>query len=98
DCVTLAGATAETITVPAGAGYVVITGNVVASDLYIRRGATAAAPAGGASDVNDGTSSFLLPISTPIAFQVDAGSTFSILSTPGGIVTIAFFRNPELDE
>jgi hypothetical protein len=91
DSLLLAGASAETVTVPAGAGYVIITGNVVASDLHIRRGGTAAAPTG---DVADGTSSFVIPVSTPMRFQVDAGTTFSILSTPGGVVTLAWYRKP----
>lgn len=90
DTKTLAAATAETITKPAGKSACIITADARCA---IRRGGTAVAPA---ADVSDGTGSQWIPADTPVYLDLaDTHSSvlasFSIISTPGANVSIAWF-------
>lgn len=76
----LAANTAESITIPADAKYVVLAGTV---DFYARYGATAAVP----TDTTDGTASELNP-----TMRYIKGKTYiSVIAAADCIVTAAFY-------
>lgn len=78
--------TAETITIPAGADYVLLAGT---ADFFARwDGGTAAVPA---ADVADGTGSELNPVGRHIR-----GKTISVVSaTAGAIITASFWKGAD---
>ena len=80
----LAANTAELITVPSDAGYVIISGNAALVEWYTNIGATATVPA---ADESTGIASFL-----NLSYaSVVPGSTFSIISPNAGVVTFAWY-------
>ena len=76
-------ATNEDHTVPSGAKWVVFSANCAA--FYVKRGGTAAVPAG---DVTDGSGSEL----NPSGYFVDGVSTLGLISPAACIVTMAFYK------
>lgn len=89
DAKALGAGSAEDVTVPADADFVVLTANAACTDVWIRRGGNAAV----AIDTADGSASFCIPNSAmPFLFQVDRGSTFSVLAVAAGVVTLAYYR------
>ena len=83
DAKSLAANTAESYTVPAGVGFIVMTGS--AAGFYINGQGTASAPA----DTSDGTASFWIPSSAE--FVVDTGDVISIMPLVTNTVTIACY-------
>lgn len=92
DTYNLAAATAETITRPAGYSVAVITADAAC---YVRNGGAAVATV---ADVVNGTGSILVPANVPriIDFNLDAPTaplaSISIISTPGGNVSVEWFK------
>lgn len=76
-------ATAEVHTVPTGANFVRMSGNL---DFYANFGAAAAVPA---ADVTDGTSSILNPSGI---YPVGDVTTIGLISPAATIVTLEFFK------
>lgn len=79
--IVLAGGTAQTVTVPTGANYVVFAAR---GEFWVNYGTTAAVPAinnvaGNAPELN------------PVAKRVTDQATFSIVSAAANIVTLSFF-------
>lgn len=83
DARVLAAGTAETVTIPATAKYVVF--QCTATPFYVNYQGTAVAPA---ADVTDGTASEL----NPDVRYLGALANFSIVSTANSIVTMLFYR------
>jgi hypothetical protein len=77
----LAAGTNESVTVPAGAAYVVFS---AIGDFYARPGGTAAVPA---ADVTDGSASEL----NPAIWHVTAGATIGLIAPEANIVTLSFY-------
>lgn len=84
--------TAENLTIPSGAGMMVISSNVAA---YMNATTTAVVPA---SDVVDGTGSFLLAPGAVYRFLLTKNDgtvpTISVISASGtALITQAFYKN-----
>jgi hypothetical protein len=92
DALVLTGTTAETFTVPTGAGRVRLKGNAAFYYLFAKSGSTptAVAPAG---DVTDGTASAYCPASPDdlVMLQCGAGDKISVVMAAGGIVTAEYW-------
>lgn len=83
----LAAATAEAVAVPAGAAYVVFSANC---DFHARYNAALAGTAAAVpADTTDGTACELNPDARYLG--VDQVAEISLISTTGGIVTLAFY-------
>lgn len=81
DAKSLAASTAETVTVPANAKFVVFSGN---APYYVNpHGATAAVP----GDVSNGSASEL----NPAGYELRGMATFSVISPSACILTMAFY-------
>lgn len=78
----LAASTAESITPPAGARFVIFSSNV---DFFVNAFTTATVP----GDVTDGTGSELNPAA--YMFSPNELPTLSVISASAGIVTAAFY-------
>ncbi len=76
-------ATAETLTIPTGANYVIFSSE---GDFYVRVNAAATVPAG---DVTDGSAAEL----NPPAYGLNGVTSLSVISKAANIVTAAFYKN-----
>ena len=83
DSLSLAANTAESYTVPADIGYLIITGT---NGFYLDVNGTAAVP----GDVTDGTAAFYVP--SAAEFVVSVGEVISVISTSATVVTFAGYR------
>lgn len=83
DAKVLAASTAETITVPAGAKYVIFSAE---ADFWANPNDTAAVPSG---DVSDGSASEL----NPVGYDVEGVSTISIISETAQNVSVTFYKD-----
>jgi len=81
----LAANTAESITVPKGANYVILSGT---ADSWIDYTTTAVVPA---ADIENGTSPIYIPAAYKELREVKGVQTLSVISTPGGIFTAEFY-------
>lgn len=80
----LAASTAESITVPAGAKYVVFSAT---ADFYANYSTTATVPL----DTTDGSASELNPTGRIVGGLIPAISTISVISADACIVTASFY-------
>ncbi len=83
----LAANTAESLTIPTWADFILMSPNNALAEVYVRVGATATVPA---ADTTDGTSSFR----GQTFMRVDARTGISVISPNAGILTYALYKAP----
>jgi len=82
----LAANTAESITVPGSAKYVILSGT---ADFWVNFITTAVVPA---ADIENGSSPIYIPSAYKELREISGVTTISAISTPGGIVTAEFYQ------